>query len=151
MNSSVGPVPHVVFDLLPLLILVLFPFSIWQIAKFGGWSRLAEVYRTDKPFEGFLLKGRWGRFAYGMSYKGILNLGTNPEGFYLSINKLFSFGHPPLFIPWRDIQAHEDRAFFMKIVVLEFAQVPGLRVSLKLSDVLQLQENGAPFKIPSDL
>jgi hypothetical protein len=125
----------------------LFPFFFvgmwllvgWSLAQFGGWSSLAESYRAEGPFEGKKFSGMAGRM--GMSrYKGVLILGADNRGLFLSVIFLFRFSHPALFIPWTDITASEKKGFFYDSVSLEFAKAPGIVLQLRKQDVLKLKE-----------
>ncbi|WP_243721030.1 hypothetical protein [Nostoc sp. 106C] len=70
------------------------------------WSRLAQLYRTyEEPPPNFW---RMESGAVGLVYyKGTLNVGITRQGLYLSIFPLFSFGLPPLLIPWSAIRKIE--------------------------------------------
>ena len=117
------------------------------MARMSGWAKLAGAYSTSKVCDGFKLRGRRGQFGRWMGYKGILTLGVDPEGFYLSVIWLFKSGHPPLFVPWKDIQTREERMWMRDWVVIKFAQVPGVTFALHKNDVLKLNGQGGSFKI----
>ncbi|MEH2463820.1 hypothetical protein [Nostoc sp.] len=70
------------------------------------WNRLAKLYRTkEAPPLNF---SRMESGSVGLVYyKGTLNVGTTPQGIYLSIFFLFSFGLTPLLIPWSAIRKIE--------------------------------------------
>ncbi|MEH2445143.1 MAG: hypothetical protein V7K18_04990 [Nostoc sp.] len=70
------------------------------------WNRLAKLYRTQEaPPQNF---SRMQSGSVGLVYyKGTLNVGTTPQGIYLSIFFLFSFGLTPLLIPWSAIKKIE--------------------------------------------
>lgn len=88
--------------------IVFFAFStIVMIFLFRhDWNRLAKLYRTQEaPPQNFswMQSGSVG-LVY---YKGTLNVGVTPQGIYLSIFPLFSFGLTPLLIPWSAIRKIE--------------------------------------------
>ncbi|MEH2253512.1 hypothetical protein [Nostoc sp.] len=70
------------------------------------WNRLAKLYRTQEaPPQNFF---RMQSGCVGLvDYKGTLNVGITPQGIYLSIFFLFSFGLTPLLIPWSAIRKIE--------------------------------------------
>ena len=72
------------------------------IARLSGWATLADVYRFSEHFNGYRWRFQRAQMRWGMSYNG-LTVGMNEKGLYLSVFFLFRMGHPPLFIPWRDI------------------------------------------------
>lgn len=88
--------------------IVFFAFStIVMIFLFRhDWNRLAKLYRTQEaPPQNF---SRMQSGSVGLVYyKGTLNVGTTPQGIYLSIFFLFSFGLTPLLIPWSAIKKIE--------------------------------------------
>ncbi|MEA5564032.1 hypothetical protein [Anabaena sp. UHCC 0399] len=70
-----------------------------------NWNRLAKLYRTHEP-PNF---SRMERGSVGwVYYKSTLNVGVTSKGIYLSVFPLFSFGSPPLLIPWSAIQKIES-------------------------------------------
>jgi len=97
------------FALIPLAVLVAVPAFwcgvVWVISQFG-WGRLAKAYATDLP-----RTGRTFRFvsgAIGMSnYSNALTVSIEPEGLRLAVPFLFRVGHPPLLLPWDEIQSIE--------------------------------------------
>ncbi|MEH2452741.1 hypothetical protein [Nostoc sp.] len=70
------------------------------------WNRLAKLYRTQEapPLNFSRMESGSVGLVY---YKGTLNVGTTPQGIYLSIFFLFSFGLRPLLIPWSAIRKIE--------------------------------------------
>jgi hypothetical protein len=135
------------FILVPILALAAIPFMGPSLARMSGWAKLAEAYSTLREYDGFKLQGRRGRFGKWTGYNGILTLGADSEGFYLSVIRFFKSGHPPLFFPWKDIKAREERAWMKDWVVLEFTQCSGVTFALYKSDVLKLNERGGSFPI----
>jgi hypothetical protein len=90
-------------ELLPILLLCIWILVLLGISSLSGWARLASVYLRAEPFTGNLWKFQSARMRGFMRYNNCLTLGANAGGLYLSIFFLFRPGHPPLFIPWRDI------------------------------------------------
>ncbi len=118
--------------IVPLVVLgfvAFWSFVVWLIAAFGGWSRLAKHYRDFDNYYGRKLRGKSGRLN-ASSYSGILIFGADFTGMYLAVNFMFRIGHPPLFIPWNDIQIEEQQRIFMKYTTLTFAQVPKVKLAI---------------------
>lgn len=126
--------------ILPQLIIMLFPavfmafwfLLVFSMGRLGKWGQLAEKYETTTLFSGqryMMQSAIIGR----MRYRNALTFGANEKGVYLAIFVLFRMGHPPLFIPWSDIQTTETTVtvFKMKVIEFTFARVP--TVSLKVS------------------
>lgn len=91
----------------------------------GGWRALAGSYRATEPFTGEPFRAQVG-WMRGARYRGVLSLGSDSRGLFLSVSPLFRMGHPALFIPWSDISYSKDRYGLFEGVRLQFRQVPGV-------------------------
>jgi hypothetical protein len=95
----------------------------------SGWQWLAESYRSRDRFAG--KKRGWQSGTLGcISMNHCWTLGANDSGLYLAMNFLFRIGHPPLFIPWSDIEVGRRRLLFFSSIVFEFAKAPGVLLVL---------------------
>jgi hypothetical protein len=96
----------------PTWFLAVFPFyflSIWLLVAaigsfIGGWHSLAATFRTHVPFAGNQWKAQSAQMRVMAWYSRCLTFGSSREGLYLSIMSLFRFMHPPLLIPWSEIE-----------------------------------------------
>ena len=147
MLPSAGPFPEILLVLIPIAIVIGIPLTGPLTARMSGWARLAEAYATDRECQAFMLRGRRGLFGKWMGYKGVLTYGVDGEGFYLSVSWIFKSGHRPLFIPWSDIQARQERRWMRDWLVLEMAQVPGSTFSILLADAKLLDDHGGRFSV----
>jgi hypothetical protein len=93
-------------------------------SKLSGWQRLVRYYRADSPFDGVRFRFQSVGMRFGTNYSGCVTVGVNRTGLHLSVLFLFRIGHPPLFIPWRDVTMTERKKFFMRQVVFQFARCP---------------------------
>ena len=114
----------------------LYFISLWSgislvVSLIGGWSELGRAYRAVVPFEG----NRWNfQDAYLRlltSYRGIVSVGANSEGFYASVFLPFRIGHPSLFVPWQDVSVRSDKCMWVRVYEFRFRQVPSVRFRLK--------------------
>jgi len=103
MDEAPAILPIVVSSLAPIAIVAWFAFVTAVIAQLGGWARLAERYRTElpRPDNARLTSGRM-RWMTG--YNSVLYVGWTDAGLYLSVFPLFRAGHPPLLVPWSDVE-----------------------------------------------
>lgn len=89
-------------------------------SKLTGWSRLAEKYRTNKKPEFELYRAvqvSWGSpFLAGNIY----TLGSSYKGLYLGVLFPFRIAHPPLLIPWRDVEVKKVKRLMSTKVLFEF-------------------------------
>ncbi len=113
MIESVDPALWIVGSLLvsgPFIFIAMWCGVCKLLALIGGWARLARRYpagRRRAHDASWMQAGGVGV----VRYNGTLTLGTCPEGLHLSVMKLFSFGHPPVFIPWPELhglKAHDQ-------------------------------------------
>jgi hypothetical protein len=93
---------------------VLWTTIVFLISHLGGWASLAERYRCDESFTGERWRFQRGQFRWLAGYNNCLTIGADPRGLYLSVFPLFRMGHPPLFIPWRDISVSRTKVFWVK-------------------------------------
>jgi len=114
----------------------------YVISLFSGWYQLARQFRTDSrpprdvrsagPFFGTVYMMRWTR------YSGVVRIANAHDGIYLSVMLLYRIGHPPLFIPWEEIEVTRTERWWRRFVVLTLGkeqQVP-MRISEKMAETL---------------
>ena len=103
------------------LVFVIHAAAVWLgmsamlalMSLIGGWHRLARTYRARYDPQGrrylFASMEIRGRLLLGERYSLCLTVYVSSYGIHLRIWLPFRFFHPPLFIPWRAIQAVESR------------------------------------------
>jgi hypothetical protein len=122
-----------------ILILVAFPiyfsarwcFILWIISLTGGWRKLAAHYRHLGDLQGQILRFQSARLNWS-NYSNILRIGLSEHGLYLSLMALFRPFHPPLFIPWEEIEAEPFQRALWRGYQLHFRAVPGVTLDLYL-------------------
>jgi hypothetical protein len=120
-----------------ILILVAFPvyFSVlwclilWIIALSGGWKKLANRYAMPGNFQGQVLRFQSARLNWS-NYSNVLSIGLSERGLYLSPMAIFRPFHPPLFIPWEEIEAEPFQRAMWRGYQLRFRAVPGVTLEL---------------------
>lgn len=109
-----GDPPVWVIVLIPVIFAIVFPafwcFVLWILSHVSGWKKLASRYRTSEKPEGGTYYGLFGMVGL-VSYRGTLNVTTTDDGFFLSPNALFRFGHATLFVPWSECRLMRQTAF----------------------------------------
>ncbi|MBN2002908.1 MAG: hypothetical protein JXA21_06095 [Anaerolineae bacterium] len=136
-----------------LAILVVFPVffvGMWcgviaLLSVMGGWSRLATVYRAEEGYVGPIWHFQTVRLGL-TRYRGVLTVGANPEGLYLAVMPLFRIAHPPLWIPWNEVEIIEQAGFLGLSKAFRFVQKPEIILFMfpNLSDKLLAAREGHP-------
>lgn len=140
-------------------LMIAFPFlfaGLWLVvmaflAKLGGWQRLVEQYRlTDRFLDGHMPEGQeinWNSAVFSKSlpvnYNGCINLTFNSEGLGLAPMLIFSMWHPPLFIPWRDIDLSETKSWGRRMAMLRIADT-GVKIKFWRKSVVEMLMNTHP-------
>jgi hypothetical protein len=108
--------------------------AVWAAVPWAsGWRQLARVYELRNEFEGEKRRFQSAWMRLGMRYGNCLTVGANRQGFYLASWPPFLPGHPPLFVPWGEIQARPWKSIWMRGTELRFRQVPSVPVRIRLS------------------
>jgi len=85
-----------------------------MLAGKSGWKTLARQYKADGPIDGEL----WPRTTISVGrlfFRDRAIVRGNNEGVYLSLMPYLRPFHPPLFIPWKDMErrgGHTDQVVF---------------------------------------
>lgn len=100
------------------------------LARIGGWSTLADVYRSSEAFEGNRWRFQSAQMRWGVNYNGILTVGANTRGLYLAVGLLLRAGHPPLFIPWTDISVRPERGRWFAAMEFRCRRAPAIPIRI---------------------
>ena len=127
----------------PLATIGLVAVIMAVMGKISGWGRLAERYTAAGVVPGNLHRFRSARIGWA-GYNNCLTFGGDMRGLYVAMFPLFRPGHPPLYIPWHDLEVYGGDLWVVSYLEFRFPQVPGvrLRVSRSLGDSLIQQAAG---------
>ena len=136
MQNWLNHHPSAFWIIFPLYFLALWLFVSATVSYISGWATLARRYRALEPFVGARWKWQSAQMRWFAGYGNCLTVGSGPEGLYLATVPLFRFKHPPLLVPWSEINITQMRFLFVHFVRFslgrEFA-IP-LYLRLKLAD-----------------
>ena len=121
------------FWLLPLFPLVFIGFWLaiaYLLSFISGWRALAAHYATDRQPSGVHF-GFSSASLRGVNFRGSLNLAVAGEGLFLWPLLLFRPAFTRLLVPWSDVMATAGKRWFVACVVLSFAKVPGVRLTIR--------------------
>lgn len=104
---------------------------VFLIGATGGWRKLGKRYARDaREFTGHRRVMQSGMMGGLARYNNILTVGADPRGLYLDVFGMFRPGHPPLYIPWEQVEMRERRGWIFTYVDFTFPAVPGVRLTL---------------------
>jgi hypothetical protein len=84
--------------------------AIWRWVS--GFPQLVKHYGLRSPFVG--QKWSWQSTAIGwMSYRSCITLGVNATGLYIAPWAIFRAGHPPILIPWSELQVDRPQWWWL--------------------------------------
>ncbi|TWU13654.1 hypothetical protein CA54_24890 [Symmachiella macrocystis] len=102
---------------------------LFIMAEVGGWRRLAKTYACCEKIDGTTWWMQSGSMGGSTGYGLSLNITANDQGLRIAVVPLvvfFGLFHPPLFIPWEEIQAVRSQMFFYQYVTLVFQAHPDI-------------------------
>lgn len=99
-----------------------FALSAYFIAAVSGWRHIAKKHPATGPTPGALKYFVWGQVGW-VNYQHCLRVGGDERGLYLVPFFIFRLFHPPLFIPWSEIQTRkQERHFFVRVDTIELGR-----------------------------
>lgn len=125
---------------------ILWCFISLIISFVSGWHALSNCFRSQTEPYGQTRTA--GPFFYGVqmrfrtNYGNVIRLTAAEDALYLSILFLFRIGHPPLCIPWKEIQFSRTKFLWLRYVVLtlgEQERIP-LRITERMARKLGILE-----------
>jgi hypothetical protein len=131
MFSSSGHAEQIFFWNWPLFLLLFGPILM---SRLSGWYQLSSRFRATSEPQGktrcvgpFFVPVQMRRQGYG----GIL-ITRAEDGLYLSMPFISRIGHPPLCIPWKEIQIGWTKFLFCRAVVLTLGDLE--RVPMRIPE-----------------
>ena len=132
--------PNSLLSYWPVLLLVLsvavIGFICFLISFISGWYKLSKSFRAQSepygqttsagPFFYTVYMQFWGH------YSSVIRMIAAEDALYLSVLFLFRVGHPPLCIPWDEIQFGRTRFLFRRYVVLTLGKTE--RIPMRISE-----------------
>ena len=110
-----------------IAILALFIVAVWWVTLslvglMTGWSALARRFRREsEPYGDNKTAGPFFYtvyMRYWTHYSSVIRLTAAADALYLSVLFPFRIGHPPLRIPWNEIQFGRTKRFLRTYIVL---------------------------------
>lgn len=84
---------------------------MYVISRVSGWILLSRRFTASGEYMVETWSWQSARLRGWCNYNNCLRIGASPQGLYLAVMQPFGFFHPPLFIPWTEIQAQPGKVF----------------------------------------
>ncbi len=124
--------------------------TLWALATFGGWRRLAEACPAPirPPTSERVYTYQSLRFGPAMGYNRSLNVTVGEEGIRIEVSRLLRPFHPPILVPWECVAAPQPTGVLIRRPAVRISAA-GRTVTLYLSNgaegaVARLHERCAP-------
>jgi hypothetical protein len=94
-------------------------FTLYVISWMSGWHDLAQRFKANSKIVDKITCRGYASMRWGTSYSGVLCIGGNYEGLRIATWIFFRSGHPPLFIPWKEISIQQSPwyAFYFRVTL----------------------------------
>jgi hypothetical protein len=109
---------------------------------FGPWRQLASSYGDRSTFIG----QKWHFQAVSTSwanYRSCVTVGINSVGLYVAPPSLFRGGHPPIVIPWAELQIEQKRRLLDTVYNLRTNACPKIRIHITSELFKKLNDNSS--------
>ncbi len=115
------------------------------ISRMSGWVLLSRRFPAAGDFLGESWTWQSARLRGWCNYNNCLRIGADPQGLYLAAMAPFRLFHPPLFIPWTEIDAQSGKAFlgFFDTVLLRVGRDEQVSVRLYGKMVRRIRQAAA--------
>ncbi len=121
------PLPLWFLPLFPVIFAGMYVLIVGLIAELGGWRELGQLYPEPKGIKRKAIRSfgmtsldlRRGWLPLPVSYGNVVAVVVGAEGLHLRVWKIFAFRHPPLLIPWTQVERFESgRMLFWRTLTL---------------------------------
>jgi hypothetical protein len=119
------------------------------IGRLSGWHMLSKRFRAEaEPYGEIRSAGPFFYYVqmrYRVNYGSLIRIIAANDALYLSALFPFRIGHPPLCIPWNEIQLSRIESFWQRYVVLTLGvreRIP-MRISERMARKLGVLERVA--------
>lgn len=114
--------------------------AVWCVGLYingvsSGWHRLSRRFRAPSKFNGQMKSTRpffnvcmknW------VDYSGIIRIAVEEDALHLSVVFAYHIGHPPLSIPWNEIEFSDAKLLWRRYVVLSLGEQE--RIPMRISE-----------------
>ena len=146
MQADPSQLPSYIMVIMATVSLAVFCFVSFLSSILTGWHTLSKRFRTESEPYGVTKSA--GPFPYTVytrywsHYSFIIRMTAAEDALYLSVLLILRIGHPPLRIPWNEIQLSKTTYFMQPLILLtlgEQERIP-MRISERMARKLGILE-----------
>jgi hypothetical protein len=146
MHAELNQLPPFIVVIMPIVSFAVFYFVSFLSSVLSGWHTLSKRFRAESEPYGVTRSA--GPFPYTVytrywsHYSFIVRMTAAEDALYLSVLFFLRIGHPPLRIPWNEIQLSKTTYFRQPLILLtlgEQERIP-MRISERMAGKLGILE-----------
>lgn len=136
----------------PIAFMALWSLVLLILSSLGGWGELALWYRAERLPQGSARKSgvslAMGRGWLKVSYRSGVQLGVTPEGIGLKPILVLGLFHPPLFLPFAEMETRFEKKFLGRYyrITPTRSQALGILLPGRIGDWIETVRGG--FVLP---
>ena len=141
MTTRPESVPPYLVTLFPVLFVLFWLFISEVISFLSGWHALARRFtKQSEPCGEITTAGPFFyvvHMRYWSHYSSVIRVSAAEDALYLSVLFPYRFGHPPLRVPWSEIEFDLIKLYWRGYVVLTLGreeQIP-FRISERMARI----------------
>ena len=146
MQADPSQLPPYIVVIMATISLAVFCFVSFLSSVLSGWHTLSKRFRAESepygatrsagPFPYTVYTRYWSHYSF------IIRMTAAEDALYLTVLLILRIGHPPLRIPWNEIQLSKTTYFRQPLVLLtlgEQERIP-MRISERMAGKLGILE-----------
>lgn len=146
MQADPSQLPPYIVVIMTIVSLAVFCLVSFFSSVLSGWHTLSKRFRAESEPYGVTKSA--GPFPYTVytrywsHYSFIIRMTAAEDALYLSVLLILRIGHPPLRIPWNEIQLSKTTYFMRPLILLtlgEQERIP-MRISTRMAGKLGILE-----------
>jgi hypothetical protein len=136
MQADPNQLPPYIVVIMTIVSLAVFCFVSFLSSVLSGWHTLSKRFRAESEPYGVTRSA--GPFPYTVytrylsHYSFIIRMTAAEDALYLSVLLILRIGHPPLRIPWNEIQLSKTTYFMRPLILLTLGEQE--RIPMRISE-----------------
>ena len=150
MQADPSQLPPYIVVIMATISLAVFCFVSFLSSVLSGWHTLSKRFRAESepygatrsagPFPYTVYTRYWSHYSF------IIRMTAAEDALYLTVLLILRIGHPPLRIPWNEIQLSKTTYFRQPLVLLTLGEQE--RIPMRISERMA-RKLGIPERIPA--